>query len=106
MTDPTQRLRLEASSSGGITDSGETIIWGAKSENLRLARNWKAPLLQNFTFNKLSIADGYVLATDKNGVLWGWGENRYSVLGSQSVKKFPTVLTAQKEETNATKEAK
>jgi alpha-tubulin suppressor-like RCC1 family protein len=91
--------------SGGITDNGETIIWGAKSDKLRLAATEGSPV-ENFAFKKLSIADGYVLATDKNGVLWGWGENRYSVLGSQSVKKFPTVLTAQKEETNVTKEVK
>lgn len=91
--------------SGGITDSGETIIWGAKSENLRLAPTEGSPVA-NFTFNKLSIADGYVLATDKNGVLWGWGENRYLVLGSQSVKKFPSVLTSQQDATNATKEVK
>lgn len=94
--------------SGAITDTGETIIWGAKSEALRLAPTEGDPV-ENFTFNKLSIADGYVLATDKNNVLWGWGENRYLVLGSQSVKKFPSVLTAQKsqkEATNVTKEVK
>ena len=91
--------------SGGITDSGETIIWGAKSENLRLAATEGSPV-ENFAFKKLSISDGYVLATDKNDVLWGWGENRYMVLGSQSVKKFPAVLTAQKEDTNVTKEVK
>lgn len=94
--------------SGGITDTGETIIWGAKSDALRLAPS-EGDAVQNFTFNKLSIADGYVLATDKNNVLWGWGENRYLVLGSQSVKKFPSVLTAlmpQKEENKVTKEVK
>jgi alpha-tubulin suppressor-like RCC1 family protein len=91
--------------SGAITDQGETVIWGAQSENLRLSDKEGSPV-ENFTFQNLSIGDGYVLASDKNNVLWGWGENRYLVLGSQSENKFPTVLTSQKEETNAAKGAK
>lgn len=93
------------STSGAITTNGETIIWGAKSENLRLSPTEGSPV-ENFSFNKLAMAGGYVLATDKNGVLWGWGENRYLVLGNQSVKKFPAVLTAQKDETETNKEVK
>lgn len=91
--------------SGAVAENGETVIWGAQSENLRLTADEGSPI-ENFAFTKLSISNGYVLASDKNNVLWGWGESRYLVLGSQSVHKFPTVLTSQEEETKNAKEVK
>jgi alpha-tubulin suppressor-like RCC1 family protein len=91
--------------SGAITEAGEAVIWGAGSENLRLAETEGTPVA-NFTFNNLSIGYGYVLASDKNNVLWGWGESRYLVLGSKSVSKFPTVLTSQQEANDEAKEGK
>lgn len=91
--------------SGAVTESGETVLWG--DAKLRLAEK-EGDAVQNFNFTKLSINGGYILATDKNNVLWGWGQNRYLVLGSQSVHEFPTVLTSQEEKTNtaAKKEVK
>lgn len=91
--------------SGAIAANGETVIWGTNSETLRLTGTEGSPI-QNFAFTKLSISNGYVLASDKNNVLWGWGESRYLVLGPQSVNKFPTVLTSQEEETENAKEVK
>lgn len=91
--------------SGGVTAEGESIIWGEGTEKLRLAEEEGAPI-KNFKFNRLSMADGYVLASDENGVLWGWGENHYLVLGAQSVHEFPIVLTAQADENDEEKEGK
>lgn len=91
------------SNSAGVTDAGETVIWGSGSEALRLGGEEGSPL-ENFEFEKVSLGEGYVLASDRNGVLWGWGENRYRVLDSQSVREFPTVLTVEKE--NNDKEGK
>jgi alpha-tubulin suppressor-like RCC1 family protein len=79
--------------SGAVTTAGEAVIWGAGSEKLRLVKTEGSPV-PNFTFSKLSIDNGYVLAVDNNKVLWGWGQNRYLVLGSESVNEHPTVLTS------------
>lgn len=91
--------------SGAITNEGETIIWGSASSDLRLADDEGAPI-QNFKFTSLSIGDSYILASDENDVLWGWGENRYQVLGNQSVRQFPAVLTSPNNENNEAKEGK
>ena len=87
--------------SGGITNEGETLIWGKGSENLRLSSEEGAPV-ENFTSKKLAIGNGYVLATDENNVLWGWGQNSYKVLGEHNNYEYPTVLTGQKEDTETT----
>lgn len=91
--------------SGAVTTNGEAIIWGKGSENLRLAEKEGDPV-QNFKFKNISISDGYVIATDENDVLWGWGQNSYLVLGAQSAYKFPTVLTEEKDAKNAVEEGK
>lgn len=89
--------------SGATTEQGETVIWGAGSEKLRLASD-EGSAVENFSFVRMSISNGYILATDDNHVLWGWGESSYGVLGSKSASDFPTVLT--KMEDNNEKEGK
>jgi alpha-tubulin suppressor-like RCC1 family protein len=89
------------SASAAIDKNGQIWTWGSNALNGALGNageigNTSTPISikgQKKTFCEISTAGGSFIAVEKNGRVWGWGNNAYGVLGD---KRFLSDLIPRK----------